>query len=529
MAGRFAIDFGTSNTILALWDESLQEARSYHLAEFGKLIGQASESVSIIPSLIHYSPNGQKWIGQQIHEKNLYSSPFTMRWMKRYISTRSPLKVSNGQQEITPSLAGQDFVGTILGFAFQELNIHDEEIAFTVPVESFEYYEDWLSKISFQIGAPRFRLIDEPSAAALGYGIHIQPGRVIMIFDFGGGTLDVSIVLIEDDQSRQMGRRCRVLGKAGQLIGGVTIDQWIYQYVLKQWSLSPNSPLAIQMGNQILIECEKIKETLTHSFQGNFYLTNPITSERYHIELSRDDFELLLDDHELFTIINQTIGAALNSAYERGFTEEDIQDVLMVGGSSQIPAVIRTLKHRFGREKIKSHRPLEAVACGAAAFVAGVGFYDHIQHDYAIRYLNPQTGEYEYRDLVKKGTTYPSAGPLVKLNVKAAYNGQEKMGLAIFERANQSTQITQPFELVFDPNGAARMIPLTPQETQERTLFWMNQNNPTFLSANPPAMEGQARFEVQFFIDENKRLTITALDLFSGETIYQNYPVIHLT
>ena len=78
-------------------------------------------------------------------------------------------------------------------------------------------------------------------------------------------------------------------------------------------------------------------------------------------------------------------------------------------------------------------RPFDAVARGAAAFVAGVDFYDHIQHDYAIRHIRAQRGEYEYRTIVPRGTPYPTTSPVCRLTVKATYQGQTSLGLAIFE------------------------------------------------------------------------------------------------
>lgn len=91
--------------------------------------------------------------------------------------------------------------------------------------QAFEHYENWLSNVAETAGIRRFRLIDEPSAVALGYGAHIQLGDVYLIFDFGGGTLDVAVGLIEESEQSQVGRRCRVLGKAGLDIGGATLDQ----------------------------------------------------------------------------------------------------------------------------------------------------------------------------------------------------------------------------------------------------------------------------------------------------------------
>jgi molecular chaperone DnaK (HSP70) len=223
---------------------------------------------------------------------------------------------------------------------------------------------------------------------------------------------------------------------------------------------------------------------------------------------------------------------ALNAARERGYHEEAIQAVLLVGGSSQIPAVQRSLQRIFGRERVKLHRPLDAVARGAAAFVAGVDFYDHIQHDYAIRYLNREKGGYDYRTIVKKGTAYPTKEPLVRLTVKAAYTGQTQLGLALFEVSETREQVRteQPLmELVFDPSGAARVMELRPDEEERRSHFWMNEHSPTFLTADPPAEQGEGRFAVEFQIDSNKRLLITATDQKTGQLTHRNYPVVKLT
>jgi hypothetical protein len=84
-------------------------------------------------------------------------------------------------------------------------------------------------------------------------------------------------------------------------------------------------------------------------------------------------------------------------------------------------------------------------------------------------------------------------------------------------------------ELVFDPSGAVRVTPLTPDEEDRRTSFWMNEHSPTFLLAEPPAQQGEPRFEVEFGIDENKRLLITAREVTTGRTTHRDYPVVKLT
>jgi molecular chaperone DnaK (HSP70) len=530
MPGRLAVDFGTSNTVVALWDETTRQGVPMHIPEFGAIEKQGEEIISVIPSLIHYTADNRTWVGNQVVQRGLRQSPHTFRWMKRYISHRSPNKVRLNGREITPYIAGQDFLSSVLVFAAQEIGFRDEEVALSVPVEAFEHYENWLASVAETAGMPRFRLIDEPSAAALGYGAHIQPGNVYLLFDFGGGTLHAAVVLIESEETAAGGRRCRVLGKAGRDIGGTTIDQWIFQEVLRQNHRMDSDEDVRKISTALLVECEQIKEKLSFAEQADLSVVNPETGSVLAADFTRSAFEDLLDRHELFTEINQTIQSAINAATERGYDASSIQAALMVGGSSQIPSVQRTLKQFFGRDRVLFNRPLDAVARGAAAFVAGVDFYDHIQHDYAIRYVNPTKGKYDYQTIVERGTGYPTKDPVRRLSIKAAYDNQQNLGIAIYELGEQRQRVnTQPVELVFDPSGAARITRLTADDQEKRTMFWMNEHNQTFLVADPPAQRGEARFEVEFFIDENKRLTLTARDLKTGRLTHKDYPVIKLT
>ncbi|NLG99014.1 MAG: Hsp70 family protein [Chloroflexi bacterium] len=558
MPGRLAVDFGTSNTVVALWDETQGQGLPIHIPEFGQILRQGVpsselsvpaaepgvpspdqgaagsingvETISVIPSLIHYAPDNRTWIGNQVVERGLRQSNRTFRWMKRYISHRSPLRVRIDGNELTPYTAGQDFLTSVLVFAGQEIGFRDEEVAFSVPVEAFEHYENWLTSVAETAGMPRFRLIDEPSAAALGYGAHIQPGNVYLLFDFGGGTMHAVVVLIEAAETAAGGRRCRVLGKSGRDIGGTTIDQWIFQDALRQNHRTDSDADVRRISTALLVECERVKEALSFEDYADISVVNPETGAALSASFTRAAFEDLLDRHDLYTEINQTVRAAVNAATERGYDEQSIQSVLMVGGSSQIPSVQRTLRQMFGRERVRFNRPLDAVARGAAAFVAGVDFFDHIQHDYAIRYVNPSKGTYDYRTIIKRGTTYPTREPVAKLAIKASYDDQKHLGIAIYELSEQRQRAsTQPVELVFDPSGAARITRLTPDDQEKRAMFWMNENNQTFLTADPPARRGEARFEVEFSIDENKRLTITARDIKTGRLTHKDYPVVKLT
>jgi molecular chaperone DnaK len=530
MPGRLAVDFGTSNTLIALWDETSKEGIPMALPEFSRGYRQGDEIIPLIPSVIHYTSDRRSWIGNQVLVNGLYHSERTFRWMKRYISHRSPIKIRIDDRELSHFDAGKDFLTSILTVAREELSLQDEEIALTVPVESYEHYENWLGEVADAAGLPRFRLIDEPSAAALGYGAHILPGNVYLIFDFGGGTMHAAVVLIEADQSAASGRRCRVLGKAGKDIGGASLDQWLFEEILKRTGHSDLDVEIRRVSNSLLVECEQVKEKLSFSDSADLTVMNPDSGRLVTAEFTRNEFEEILDQHGLYTDIDRTIRSALNAARERGYAEESVKAVLMVGGSSQVPSVQRVLRQIFGKERVLHDRPMDAVVRGGAAFIAGVDFFDHIQHDYAIRYVNPQKGGYDYRLIVPRGTPYPTSAPVSRLSIKSSYDGQTQLGLAIFEMGEmRQPQSSAPLELVFDPTGAVRLMQIAPDEQERRSLFWMNENNITFLIVDPPAKQGEPCFEVEFNIDTNKRLLITARDARSHRLVQSDFPVIKLT
>jgi molecular chaperone DnaK len=529
MPGRLGIDFGTSNSVMAVWDETQQEGIPFHLPDFGRYDLHDSDLISVIPSLIHYGTDNQRWIGGQVIEHGVYNSEHTFKLMKRYITDRNPRYIRISDRRISALDAGSDFLSALLTSAVAELNLKDEEVVLTVPVESFEHYESWLTEIAESSGTPRVRVIDEPSAAALGYGAQVQPGNIYLVFDFGGGTLDVALVLIEEDVQALAGRRCRVLGKAGMDVGGSKIDEWLFMEVLNQNDRHDSDDDVRQLSRSLIVECERAKERLSTYESADISVMDPDTGLILSSDFTRNTFEDLLNQYEFYTNINRTIRRALNDARERGYTEDDIASVLMVGGSSLIPSVQKTVQTFFGQDRVLLHRPLDAVARGAAAFASGIDFYDHIQHDYAIRWLNREKGDYDYKVIVKRGTPYPT-DKNTPLSINASYDGQIQLGIAIFEIGERSSHTgKESVEIVYDLSGSLRLSTITSEEEDKRTHFWINENMPTFLQADPPANKGESRFIVEFGINENKQLTITAQDTATNRVLYQDYPVVKLS
>jgi molecular chaperone DnaK len=528
MGGRLAVDFGTSNTVLALWDPSLRQARCYAPAAYRGLYPQAEGSTPVVPSLIHYGDDRRQWLGQQVLQRNLLKHPHTLRWLKRTIGQGSASRARRiGERLVSVRQAGHDFLSTLLALAREDLALGDEEIALTVPVEGYEHYAAWLGEVATASGWPRYRLIDEASAAALGYGAHILPGDGYLVFDFGGGTLDIAVVLIEPEETSFGGRHCRILAKAGAEIGGINLDQLLFQDLLAQSGRQDTDPLIQTLSGAILAECEQAKIQLTSQANAAITLLDPDSGQVLEASWSRHRFEELMEEADVLGRLDRLIRQALNRARDRGYGEDQIKSVLLVGGSSQIPVVRTSLGRIFGKERLFADRPIDAVARGAAAFVGGVDFYDHIQHSYAIRHRDANSGDWIYRPLVEAGTPYPSSQPVAVLTVKASYDGQEQLGLAIFElgAVHQPSGAT---ELVFNPAGGARLLSVPVAELERRSQFWMNEHAPTFLTPGQPARAGEACFRISFGIDGNKRLLLTARELATDQLHYKDYPVIQL-
>ena len=525
MNNSIGIDFGTSNTLITVWDSIHQSGSPYIIPEYCRYFSQGLQKVPLIPSLIHYAADQRRWIGNQVLQNNLYSSNRTMRWMKRYISQRSPYKVNIDDQQITPARAARDFLSTLLAYTKTTYPHEIDSIGMSVPVESFEHYETWLTAVIHDAGFSTFRLIDEPSSAALGYGEQIRPGSVYLVFDFGGGTMHAAVVLMETENETPSSSRCRVLGKAGRDIGGSNLDLWLYEAILTRLSLNPDDPDARQTSNQLLVECEKAKEQLSISDTALIQTSQTSASTM----VSRSQFEEILEKHELHFQINQTLRSAVNSARDRGYGEETIQSVLLIGGSSQIPSIRRVIEQFFGKDRVRSDHPMDAVALGAARLAGGMGFYDFIQHDYTIRFTDQETGEYAYKTIIKKGTPYPSIHPETILTIKGSYIGQEKLGIAIFEMGGQPVTNKENFELVFDPQGYARIMPLTSLEMDQRQLFWMNENSLLFINAAPAIEQIEPRFEISFYINQNKQLIISVYDIKMDKKILDQELVVKLS
>lgn len=528
MPGRLAIDFGTCNTVAALWEEG--GGRSLPLGDISVAYHHPGGAYHLVPSLSHYAEADRRLrVGRQVTESiGLNNHPHTFKWIKTYVAGQMKLPRRIGGQTIDYFQAGAEFLGQVLLAAGAYADLANEETAFTVPVEAFEHYQNWLEEAAGKAGVRLARYLDEPSAAALGYAMALQPGDAFMVFDLGGGTADASIVRQEPSPTGE--RRCRLLGKAGAQAGGSAIDQWLAREVART-SGRPEEQTR-RMMPWLLEEAERVKVALSQDEAAEFRVEETPGGSAVQQRITRGGLEDLLETNGYYTKLNRVLDLAEAQARERGFTREDLRCCLMIGGSSLIPSVRRLVRTRYG-ELAKADRPFEAVALGAAAWVAGAVIDPIIRHAYALRPYDRKKGCYVFQTIVTPGTPYPCqvmnprdpTRPLV-LTIKASNAQQTRLGLQVFEIAHQdSAACGGGGDLVFDQNGGVRFTERAPLEEATQRLV----GSPTFIHAHPPAQMGDPRFQASFSVDAQKRLCVTVTDLQVGRRLLCDAPMVKLS
>jgi hypothetical protein len=204
----------------------------------------------------------------------------------------------------------------------------------------------------------------------------------------------------------------------------------------------------------------------------------------------------------------------------------------MIGGSSLIPSVQQVLTRIFGGERVMIDRPLEAVACGAAAFAAGIDVYDHIQHDYAIRFVDPQKGGYDYRPIVRRGRVPDGRAGGQGDGEGVARRPDEARDRGVRGRATPAGERSDggaKLELVFDPAGRGPGAGADERGRRAADALLGERARPDVPGGRPASGPGEPRFEVHFGVDANKRLVLSAKDVQTGRFVYENVPVVKLS
>ncbi|HBK98949.1 MAG TPA: molecular chaperone DnaK [Microcoleaceae bacterium UBA10368] len=526
-----AIDFGTSNTVVARWNPARQQPETLKLPGLSAI---SAQNPPLIPSLLYVENAAENKVilGQQVRDKGLDLSTDSrfFRNFKRGIGT--PIQGFMPELEgkiITFEQVGQWFIEQIVG-SIRSLPLSVDSLVFTVPVDSFEAYRNWLGKVSQSLQVEQVRMLDEPTAAALGYGLADREN--LLVIDFGGGTLDLSLVRLDisankkplgfllkwgdrslAESSGQKAKVARVLAKAGQNLGGSDIDNWLVDYFVKTKGLV-KSPITARLAERLKIQLSLLEGATEVYFDDENF-------EAYELELERAEFESILAEHQFFDNLDECMNQVLQQARRQGLEIADIDAVLLVGGTVQIPAVQRWVEQYFDKAKIKCDRPFEAIAQGALQLSQGIEVKDFLYHSYGIRYWNRRENCHSWHSLIKSGQSYPMSEP-VELMLGASVENQPSIELIIGELGAE----TGGTEIYFDGD---RLI--TKQLAGTTSVQPLNDKDGarSIAQLSPHGYPGSDRVKILFRVDEQRFLRITVEDLLTNQTLLEDKPVVQLS
>jgi molecular chaperone DnaK (HSP70) len=531
-----AIDFGTSNTVVARWNPVTQQAETLTLPGLSL---QQSLNPPLIPSLVYVedAAQGKIILGQQVRDRglDLASQNRFFRSFKRGIGANI--------QGFLPELDGETVSFEMVGKWFLQEVISQlsasypevaESLVLTVPVDSFEVYRHWLGTVCEDLAVKEVRMLDEPTAAALGYGISDE--EILLVIDFGGGTLDLSLVRLDQsfqqenikpvgfllkfankslaETSKQKVKTARVLAKAGQNLGGTDIDNWLVDYFVTTQNL-PVNPLTIRLA-------EKLKIQLSSQTQASEVYFNDETFESYELALNREQFEGILKERGFFQQLDIAIESLFQQAQRQEIEITDISSVLLVGGTSQLPAVQTWVNNHFPASKIKCDRPFEAIAQGALQLTQGLEVKDYLYHSYGVRYWDRRNNRHSWHPIIKAGQPYPMSKP-AELVLGASKENQPCIELIMGELGAE----TGGTEVYFDGDrlitrrvdgGVTTVKPLNDKEGAR-----------SIANLKPSGFPGSDRVKIFFQVDAQRFLRITVEDLLTNETLLENQSVAQLS
>ena len=461
------IDLGTTNSCVAVMEGG------------NSVVIPNSEGARTTPSVVAFSKTGERLVGQVAKRQAVTNPDKTVISVKRHMG--SDYKVDIDGKSYTPQEVSAMILQKLKSDAEAYLGEPVTEAVITVPA----YFTDsqrQATKDAGQIaGLTVKRIINEPTAAALSYGIDKEDDQKIMVYDLGGGTFDVSIIEMGDGVTE-------VLATAGNNhLGGDDFDQRIIDWMASEFKKSEGIDLtADKMAMQRLKEAaekSKIELSSTPTSQINLpFITADATGPKHlDLTLTQAKFNELTAD-----LVQSTMGPVKQALSDSGLSPSDLNKVLMVGGSSRIPAVQEAVKSFMGKDPFKGINPDECVALGAA-----------------------------YQGGVLGGDV---DGALLLLDVTPLTLGIETAGGVSTPMIKRNTTIpakqTQVFSTYADNQTAVDINVLQ----GEREFARDNKQLGTFrLDGIAPAPRGIPQIEVTFDIDANGIVHVSAKDKGTGK------------
>ncbi|TDY48020.1 molecular chaperone DnaK [Alicyclobacillus sacchari] len=467
MAKVIGIDLGTTNSCVAVMEGG------------EPVVIPNAEGNRTTPSVVAFSRDGERLVGDVAKRQAITNPDRTIISIKRHMGTSHKVQIDD--KSYTPPEISAMILQKLKADAEAYLGETVSQAVITVPAYFSDSQRQATKDAGRIAGLEVLRIVNEPTAAALAYGVDKEDDQTILVFDLGGGTFDVSILELGDGVFE-------VKATSGNNhLGGDDFDNRIMQYLIDTFRKDTgidlsNDKMAMQRLKDAAEKAKKeLSSTLTTTISLPFISADATGPKHLEVNLTRAKFEELSAD-----LIEATLGPTRQALSDAGLTANDIDKVILVGGSTRIPAVQEAIKKLIGKEPSKGVNPDEVVAVGAA-IQAGV-----------------LTGEVK---------------DIVLLDVTPLSLGIETMGGVFTRLIDRNTTIptskSQIFSTAADNQTSVEIHVLQ----GEREMAADNKTLGRFtLSDIPPAPRGVPQIEVTFDIDANGIVNVSAKDLGTGKS-----------
>ena len=461
------IDLGTTNSCVAVFEGG------------EPIVIPNPEGARTTPSVVAFSKTGERMVGQVAKRQSVTNPDNTISSIKREMGTN--YRVTIGDKKYTPQEISAMILQKLKSDAEAYLGSPVSQAVITVPAYFTDAQRQATKDAGKIAGLEVLRIINEPTAAALAYGMDKEEEQKVMIFDLGGGTFDVSILEISDGVFE-------VLATAGNnRLGGDDFDERIINWMAETFAME-NGGIDLRrdkMAMQRLKEAaEKAKIELSGVMSSNIslpFITADATGPKhFEATLTRAKFDDLTAD-----LVKATMGPVNQALSDAGLTPAQISKVLLVGGSTRIPAVQDAVKKLTGKEPFKGINPDECVALGAAvqAGVLGGDVKDLLLLDVTPLSLGIETMGNIFNCIIERNTTIPTNKSRV---YSTAADGQTSVDIHVLQGER-------------------------PMASDNTTLGRFS------LDGIAPAPRGVPQIEVTFDIDANGIVNVTAVDKGTGK------------
>ncbi|PTQ56025.1 MAG: Chaperone protein DnaK [Candidatus Carbobacillus altaicus] len=459
------IDLGTTNSVVAV-------------LEGGEpIVIPTPEGSRITPSVVAFKPDGERLIGEPAKRQAITNPQRTIMSIKRHMG--SDYKVTIDDKSYTPQQISAMILQKLKSDAEAYLGEEVTQAVITVPAYFNDAQRQATKDAGKIAGLEVLRIINEPTAASLAYGLDKEGDQTILVFDLGGGTFDVSILELG-------GGVFEVKATSGDNhLGGDDFDQAIIDYLVATFKAEQGidlskDPMAMQRLKEASEKAKKdLSGVLSTTISLPFITADASGPKHLEMTLTRAKFEELTAH-----LVERTMGPTRRALEDAGLSASQIDKVILVGGSTRIPAVQEAIKKLIGKEPFKGVNPDEVVALGAAiqAGVLSGEVKDVVLLDVTPLSLGIETLGGVFTKLIERNTTIPTSKSQI---FSTAADNQTSVEIHVLQGERPMAK---------DNKTLGRFI----------------------LSDIPPAPRGVPQIEVKFDIDANGIVHVSAKDLGTG-------------